>query len=147
MPEVTPSDRRRLQRLTMALVAGVLIVHPPVAISEGDVSNPARTVARASEEPLIYDVHHTTVVPPAPKVRELPPWTPTHPSSPEEFVGDLEIIIGPDGRVVSKRILDSVEAHYDVALLQSATDWIFAPARLGGVPVTYRYILTIRLLP
>ena len=62
-----------------------------------------------------------------------------------EFRGSIELLIGPDGKVTSAVITDSVHPQYDEQLRKAALTWTFKPATKGGKPVRYRYAVDIQL--
>ena len=62
-----------------------------------------------------------------------------------EFRGSLELLIGPDGKVLSAAVTDSIHPQYDQQLKQAALTWTFKPATKGGKPVRYRYAMDIQL--
>jgi len=121
---------------------------PKPAVTE---SKPAATPATPPApvkpaEPVIYGVQHPDVKKPIAMSKPMPEWRPESPVEQKMiFEGALEFIVGEDGKVVSVRLLDSVHPSYDAALLKSAMAWTFKPATKNGVPVRYRYAISIRL--
>lgn len=97
-------------------------------------------------EPSIYGAEHADVKRPVAISKPLPDWRPENLAEQQlSFVGALELVIGEDGKVAAAKLLDSVHARYDAALLKSAAAWTFRPATRNGKPVKYRYILAVQL--
>jgi TonB family protein len=97
-------------------------------------------------EPVVYGAQHSDVKKPVAMAKPMPEWRPASQTEQKMiFEGALEFVVGEDGRVVSVRLLDSVHQSYDAALLKSAMAWSFKPATKNGVPVRYRYAVSIRL--
>jgi tetratricopeptide (TPR) repeat protein len=103
-------------------------------------------VTSAPVEPTIYGSQSLNVAPPTLLSRTLPEWHPNFFELNRTFSGDLELVIGEDGRVTSASLLTSVHPRYDAPLLESTKGWIFKPATRNGVPVPYRYVMTVQIL-
>jgi tetratricopeptide (TPR) repeat protein len=103
-------------------------------------------VVPGSAEPTIYGPHSLNVTPPTVITRRLPEWHPIFFELNRTFSGDLELVIGEDGRVMSALLLSSVHPRYDAPLLESTKGWTFKPATRNGVPVPYRYVMTVQVL-
>jgi hypothetical protein len=102
---------------------------------------PVKTV-----EPVVYGLQNSNVKKPVAMAKPMPEWRPANPTDQRAvFEGALEFVVGEDGRALSVRLLDSVHQAYDEALLKSAMSWTFKPATKDGVPVRYRYAVSIRL--
>ena len=56
------------------------------------------------------------------------------------------MVVGEEGQVLSASIVTSVHPRYDGPLLEAAKNWKFKPATKGGVPVTYLYVMPIRVM-
>jgi len=97
-------------------------------------------------EPTIYGPQSLNVTPPTILARRLPEWHPNFFELNRTFSGDLELVIGEDGRVISALLLSSVHPRYDEPLLESTKGWTFKPATRNGVPVPYRYVMTVQIL-
>jgi len=94
----------------------------------------------------VYGAQHSDVKKPVALSKPMPEWRPASQTEQKmTFEGALEFVVGEDGRVVSVRLLKSVHATYDAALLKSAMSWSFKPATKDGVAVRYRYPVSIRL--
>jgi TonB family protein len=97
-------------------------------------------------EPVVYGAQHPDVKKPVAMAKPMPEWRPASQTEQKMvFEGALEFVVGEDGKVVSVRLLDSVHPAYDAALLKQAMNWSFKPATKNGVPVRYRYAVSIRL--
>lgn len=97
-------------------------------------------------EPTIYGPQSPNVTPPTTIARRLPEWHPNFFELNRTFSGDLELVIGEDGHVISALLLTSVHPRYDAPLLEATKGWTFKPATRNGVPVPYRYIMTVQVL-
>ena len=97
-------------------------------------------------EPTIYGPQSLNVAPPLLVSRTMPEWHPNFFELNRSFSGDLELIIGEDGKVKSASLLTSVHPRYDAPLLESTKNWVFKPATKGGVAVPYRYVMTVQIL-
>jgi len=115
--------------------AGAVAAGPPVASPAPDPEDPNR----------IYSDEDPSVIKPEVVSRPLPPWVPPPGARGEAFAGVIEIVIGPDGKVESSRILESVYPLYDSLLISAARTWQFRPATRDGAPVRYRYRLAVRM--
>lgn len=97
-------------------------------------------------EPVVYGAQHSDVKKPVAMSKPMPEWRPASQTEQKMiFEGALEFVVGEDGKVISVRLLDSVHQSYDAALLKQAMNWSFKPATKNGVPVRYRYAVSIRL--
>ena len=94
----------------------------------------------------IYDAQSANVVAPTPLSTPLPDWRPGFFELNRTFSGEVRLIIGEDGTVLSAEIATSVHARYDDRLLEAARRWTFKPATRNGSPVTYRYLMPVRVL-
>jgi tetratricopeptide (TPR) repeat protein len=103
-------------------------------------------VSPAPVEATIYGQKSLNVAPPILLSRTLPEWHPNFFELNRTFSGDLELVIGEDGKVTSATLLTSVHPRYDAPLLESTKSWIFKPASKGGVAVPYRYVMTVQIL-
>lgn len=117
----------------------------PAVVENKPVAPPPAPAPAKPTEPLVYGPQHPDVKKPVSLSRPMPEWRPNATEARLIFEGALEFIVGEDGKAVSVRLLDSVHANYDEALLKSAMGWTFKPATRNGVPVRYRYAISIRL--
>lgn len=78
----------------------------------------------------------------------LPPWVPVDAISRRtEYVGLLQVQIGPDGRVTLARMLKASHPSYDAAVVREARRWVYQPATRSGQPVASEREIEIRLRP
>ena len=94
---------------------------------------------------IYSDEDSVGVVRPVPTSTPLPEWRPNTIEARMNFAGSISLVIGEQGYVVSTRIEKSVNPRYDGPLLEAAKKWQFQPATKDGVPVQYRYVLTVKL--
>jgi protein TonB len=120
---------------------------PKPAVTESKPTAPATPPPPVKPaEPAVYGPQHTDVKKPIAMSKPMPEWRPdSQVEARMVFEGALEFIVGEDGKAISVRLLDSVHQNYDAALLKSAMSWTFKPATKNGVPVRYRYAISIRL--
>jgi len=120
---------------------------PPPAVTESKPAAPPPPPAPVKPaEPVVYGAQHPDVKKPVAMSKPMPEWRPASQTEQKMvFEGALEFVVGEDGKVVSVRLLDSVHQAYDAALLKQAMNWSFKPATRNGVPVRYRYAVSIRL--
>lgn len=95
---------------------------------------------------MIYDAQSVDVVAPLPILTPLPDWRPGFFELNRTFAGEVRLIIGEDGAVISAEISTSVHARYDARLLEAAKSWTFKPATRNGRPVAYLYLMPVRVL-
>jgi hypothetical protein len=87
------------------------------------------------------------VTPPTIIARRLPEWRPNFFELNRTFSGDLELVIGEDGPSDVRVATDAACIRgIDEALLESTKGWTFKPATRNGVPVPYRYVMTVQIL-
>src|SRR5262245_54483661 len=102
-------------------------------------------VAAPPPEPVVYGPTNTNVVKPVPVAKPLPPWRPSPIEAKMAFSGELELVIGEQGNVLSVKLIRTVNPRYDQSLIDAAKLWTFQPATKDGVPVRYRYSVAINL--
>ena len=97
-------------------------------------------------EPSIYGIEDLDVKRPMAVSKTMPEWRPmTGVEERQTFMGAVELVINETGKVLSVKLLDSVHPRYDPDLLKSAMNWTFRPATKNGVPVKYRYAVSVQL--
>jgi tetratricopeptide (TPR) repeat protein len=117
------------------------------ALTFNPTPNPsASSTAAAPPAIVIYDAQSADVVAPAPISTPLPDWHPGFFELNRTFSGEVQLVIGEDGSVMSALITRSVHASYDGRLLEATKGWTFKPATKDGMPVKYRYLMTVRVL-
>jgi hypothetical protein len=89
--------------------------------------------------PRMYDRTDLDVTPPVEINRTMPPWKPPSPLvANRTYAGQLQLVIGKDGRVMSAEVLQPSFSTYDWLLLLAVKQWQYRPALKRGVPVEYR---------
>jgi TonB family protein len=106
---------------------------------------PAPVAPPRPAEPIVYGDGQAGVIRPVLLARQLPDWHPNAVEAKMTFDGQVELIVGEDGHVLSARILRTVHPRYDGTLLQAVKAWTFKPATKDGVPVRFRYTLDVHL--
>jgi len=150
LDEVGPNDpdAADLRALSVAFRDIARAARPEMAVAS---PNPAAAPASASSTVVpavtpVYDALNTDVVAPVPLSTPLPEWRPAFFELNRTFSGEVELVIGEDGKVMSASIARSVHVRYDGPLLEAAKNWTFKPAMKNGGAVRYRYVMTVRVL-
>ncbi len=98
--------------------------------------------------PRVYDKTDLDVTPPVEINRTMPPWNPPFVQMAKRtYAGQLELVIGKDGRIRSVEILKSSFGIYDGLLLRAVKQWQYGPALKRGLPVEYRQTFDYALRP
>lgn len=87
-----------------------------------------------------------SVTPPVAIKVPLPDWRPNIFELNRTFSGEIELVLDEKGNVLSASMLTGVHPRYDPILLEAAKSWTFKPATRNGVPIPYRYIMTVQVL-
>lgn len=106
---------------------------------------PAPVAPAPPPEPVVYSAGDANVMRPLPLSKPLPEWHPNPVEATMRFSGEVELVVGEDGRVISATIPRSINPRYDAPLLQAVKTWTFRPATKDGVPVRYRYTVDVKL--
>jgi TonB family protein len=106
---------------------------------------PPAPVVQAPAEPVVYGDGQAGVIRPILLTKQLPEWHPNAVEAKMAFNGELEIVVGEDGHVLSARLVRPVHPRYDATLLQAVKSWTFKPATKDGVAVRFRYMLDVHL--
>jgi TonB family protein len=85
-----------------------------------------------------------TVTPPETLRQDVPPW-PQDVPFPDPAVAIIEVVIGPDGRVLEARLQRPMHPRYDQLLLAAARAWAYRPARRDGWPTPFVKAVRIEL--
>jgi tetratricopeptide (TPR) repeat protein len=146
-----PDTGGKLQDLRM-LTAGFLELSakaaappppPPAPAPAPPVAVAAAPAAPAAPEPgKVYGSDDRGVVPPA-SVRQEIPKVPIAIISMAKPVGQMEVTIDEQGRVVAMAVRGSIHPAYDSQLLSAARDWRYQPATFNGYPVKFRKLIQI----
>jgi periplasmic protein TonB len=111
----------------------------PVQSSPTVPASPQTTQAQR-----IYTSEDGNVVPPTVVRQSLPPF-PT--AARARAQGTLAVVVDESGAVETASMLGTLNAVYDPVILEAARQWRYKPATLDGVPVRYRRIVQINLVP
>jgi tetratricopeptide (TPR) repeat protein len=121
-------------------------ITPPTAVS----SPAAEPVVPAPFAPVprVYDRTDLDVTPPVEINRTMPPWNPPFVQvANRTYAGELQLVIGKDGRIRSVEILKPAFGPYDGLLLRAMKQWQYGPALKRGFPVEYRQTFEYALRP
>jgi hypothetical protein len=84
----------------------------------------------------VYSAESVGVSPPVGVNPQLPRRLP--PEVDPNQLGQMELLIAPDGYVESAKLVKGPRNVHDSMLLSAAKAWQFRPAMKNGVPVRYR---------
>jgi TonB family protein len=101
----------------------------------------AATVAQA---PRVYGIGEPNVVAPITIVQRVPPF---RGRVLKEGAGILEVIIDETGAVESARMRVPLNNAYDKLVLAAARSWQYQPATVQGVPVRFRKLVQVSVVP
>ncbi|MGH9348327.1 MAG: energy transducer TonB [Vicinamibacterales bacterium] len=96
------------------------------------------------QAPRLYDMGDPAVVPPVTILQRVPPFRGRVFAA---GMGILEIIIDDTGAVESAKMRVSLNGTYDKLVLSAAKTWQYQPATLNGVPVRFRKMVQVNLVP
>ena len=92
--------------------------------------------------PTIYTAEEPGIVQPV-TIRQEVPAVPTSLSQLTRSQGIVDLVIDPQGRVISIVMRSSIHPTYDKMIVNAARDWKYKPATLKGTPVQFRKLLQI----
>ena len=93
----------------------------------------------------VYGDEDAGLVRPVPISKRLPEWRPNPVEAKMTFSGQVDVIVGVDGKVQSVSLVKFINPRYDGLLLDAAKTWTFQPATKDGAPVKYRYSVAVKL--
>lgn len=111
---------------------------PPALPAPEPAATPAPQPSR------IYGVGEPKVAPPIVIVQRIPPF---RGRVLKEAVGILEVIIDETGAVESARMRVPLNGTYDRIVLDATKSWQYQPATVEGVPVRFRKLVQVSLVP
>ena len=117
-------------------------VEPKPAPAPAAAAAPAPVVPAGPIPGKIYTADDPTVTPPVVVKQDIP-------NLPQPLMamarprGLLEVVIDEQGRVVAMTMRSSIHPTYDSLVLASARDWKYQPARVNGVPVRFRRLISV----
>jgi hypothetical protein len=112
---------------------------PPPPPAPAPVATPVVPAA-----PKLYSMGDPGVVPPITILQKVPPFRGKVTSS---ATGILEIVIDDTGAVESARMRVPLNGAYDKLVLSAAKAWQYQPASIDGVPVKFRKMVQVSLVP
>lgn len=123
-------------------LADEMAVAPPAEFEpEAAAQVPGVEVPEGAPEPPVYSAQDAGVVAPA-IVRPQMPAVRIG-GLPRGPAGDLELLVGPDGRVEQARLVPASNRFQDRMMVSAAKTWIFEPATKDGRAVRYRLVIPI----
>lgn len=117
---------------------------PPPAPKDEPTPAPEPTKPAAPAPPAIYTAEAPGIVPPV-TIRQNVPPVPQSISRVTKEQGLVDLIIDEQGRLVSISLRTSLHPVYDKMIVEAARDWKYQPAKLNGVPVSFRKLLQISI--
>jgi hypothetical protein len=117
---------------TPIVYAAAVVVAEPT----GGAAALAAVEAGVEADETIYSAVDATVSAPIGIRPQLPRVLPDHVQ--KDQLGQMELVILPDGTVASVKLLGSRQGVLEGMLLSAAKTWTFVPAMKAGRPVTYR---------
>ncbi|MBA2303868.1 MAG: hypothetical protein H0W08_14715 [Acidobacteria bacterium] len=124
--------------LVFDLDGGAMASQPAPRIS-GDPLAATIPLEDSSSELMIYSAADTSVTAPIGVRPQLPRALP--PNLTKEQLGQIELLILPDGTVGSVKLLGPYKGVLEGMLLSAAKSWTFEPASKNGVPVAFRKVV------
>jgi hypothetical protein len=109
---------------------------PPVA--------PAPAAPAVPQAPRMYNSGDPRVVPPVIIVQRVPPFRGKVTSS---GMGIIEVVIDETGAVESAKMRVPLNGMYDKLVVTAAKSWQYQAATLDGVPVKFRKLVQVSLVP
>jgi hypothetical protein len=113
---------------------------PPAPVAPEPVAPAAATPQPAR----VYGMGDAGVVPPITIMQRVPPFRGKVTAAGS---GILEIIIDEAGAVESARMRVPLNGAYDKLVLNAAKGWQYQPAAINGVPVRFRKMVQVSLVP
>jgi hypothetical protein len=98
---------------------------------------------RDVENLRVYTIEDRGVIPPSPIGRQLPAFPPAGLSS--SILGELELLIGLDGRVEEVRLHTKVNRYHERMIVSAAKAWRYQPAARDGKSVRFRLFMSVNL--
>jgi TonB family protein len=117
---------------------------PPVEVPPPAPASPAAAPRDMSLVYTVYTVDTPNIVPPV-AVRESLPRFIGRLLTPAQ--GALEVVIDETGTVSSAAMRAPVNPSYDKQVVAAAQTWRYKPAMLNGLPVKYRKMITVSIVP
>jgi protein TonB len=143
-PAVQTTPAVQTARPALQTSAVVQTARPAVQSSAVQTSSAVPASPQTPPAERIYTSEDGNVVPPAVVRQSLPP-SPT--AARARSQGTLAVVVDQSGAVESASMLGALNPVYDRAILEAARQWRYKPATLDGVPVKYRRIVQINLVP
>jgi TonB family protein len=126
------------------LAAGFLDLaraQPAAAPTSSAIESSRAAPLKSAQTPL-------DITPPVAVRQTMPTWTPPDAySSRVTFQGAVRVNISAQGSVEEAEIVRPVHPVYDRLLLKAAKDWVYQPARRGGVPTASEQVVEVQLKP
>jgi hypothetical protein len=116
---------------------------PPAAVDPASPDPPAHD--RPLRDPsLVYTIDSPNIVPPVVLREALPPFRGPLSSA---MHGAVEVVIDEMGVVLSATLRTPVNPGYDKQIVSATLLWRYHPATLDGVPVKYRKMIDVTIVP
>ena len=116
----------------------------PAAKPEPPSPSTAASPAGGNERQVAAAPRPITVTPPITVRQDVPRW-PSGVPFPEPAVAVIEVVIGPEGRVLEARLQKTLNPRYDQLLLAAARNWTYRPAMRDGKPTPFVKAVRVEL--
>lgn len=116
----------------------------PFPTPEPPSASTAASPAGGNDRQVAAALRPITVTPPVTLRQDVPPWPPGVPF-PEPAVAVIEVVIGPEGRVLEARMQKTLNPRYDQLLLAAARNWTYRPAMRDGQPTPFVKAVRVEL--
>ena len=105
---------------------------------------PTAAAAAGNEKQVATAPRQIIVSPPVTVRQDIPQW-PRGVPFPEPAVAVIEVVIGPEGRVLEARLQKTLNPRYDQLLLAAARNWTYRPAMRDGQPTPFVKAVRVEL--
>jgi hypothetical protein len=143
-PDVTPVASQPPLADLKTLAVGFHDLSMKAATPPPPPPAPAPAMPTVPQAPRLYGVGDPGVVAPVTIVQRVPPFRGKVLAA---GMGILEIIIDETGAVESARMRVPLNGSYDKLVLSAAKSWQYQPATVDGVPVRFRKMVQVSLVP
>jgi TonB family protein len=139
-PPALMADLRVLATGFRELASAAMLAYPQPEPTSGAIPG---LPTGGSENPAAAP-RPITVTPPVTLRQDVPQW-PSGLPFPDPAVAVIEVVIGPEGRVLEARLQKTVHPRYDQLLLAAARKWTYKPALRDGQPTPFVKAVRVQL--
>jgi TonB family protein len=143
-PDVTPVASQPPLADLKTLAVGFHDLSMKAATPPPPPPAPAPVAPVVPQAPKLYSVGDPGVIAPVTIVQRVPPFRGKVLTA---GMGILEVVIDETGAVESARMRVPLNGAYDKLVLSAAKSWQYQPATVDGVPVRFRKMVQVSLVP